>query len=197
MIRAGMTHEITPDCGEWIIVDIGFSMNSKSCGVGSIDDPPVEVQFYEMLKIVTQRIREAKGVVNLLIEAPLSVAFSSKGNPTGRTVEKENGKTRYWYVGAGATVTLAVMNLIDSIRGSDDKEIRLFEGFVSFKGSSSKSDHSKDVRALIDVVKSPMKRAREVIDPANLAVKDGDIVKSAFDLMGLDIGVPPVIVGAK
>lgn len=197
MIRAGTVHEISPDCGEWIIVDIGFSMNSKSCGVGSLDDHPVEVQFYEMLEIVTQRVRDAEGFVNLLVEAPLSVAFNIKGNPTGRTVEKANGKTRYWYVGAGATVTLAVMHLIKSIRDIDDKEIRLFEGFVSFKGSSSKSDHSKDVRALSDVVKSPIKHAKEVIDPTNLVMTGGDIVKSTFDLMGLDIGVPPVIVGAK
>jgi hypothetical protein len=45
MIRAGILDEITPDSGEWLFVDAGFSSNGRSCGVLGADNVATSLTF--------------------------------------------------------------------------------------------------------------------------------------------------------
>lgn len=101
------TSQIAQNIENWFSVDIGYSEKSKSCGVYiSSLQRGEDVSYDEMVKKFQNFLLSNKSQkVGLIIEAPLSIAFNN-GNPIGRKkVEKENSLTRYWYNGAGATVT--------------------------------------------------------------------------------------------
>lgn len=72
------------------------------------------------------------------------------------------------------------------------REVRLFEGFVSFKDRGSRSDHCADVHAPKDVVWRK-RGAGRIIGPESLCRSDRDAIRSAFEVAGMDFGVPPVI----
>lgn len=120
------------------------------------------------------------------------------GNPSGRKLEKEllNGKTttRYWHNGLGCAVMVAAMYLIREIwDASPHIPIRLFEGFVSYKERSMRTDHRGDVELLREVVRDPETFSNSIISADDLSVNPGDQVVSAFKILGLDCGVPAVI----
>ena len=130
--------------------------------------------------------------INVVLEAPLSAAFDANGNPVGRSVEKRDGQSRYWYAGLGCSVLVAATYLLRSIHDqSPVREIRLFEGLVSFKPKGLPSSHSKDVGALRDVA---WNHPRKIVAPTELTLNQGDSIVSAFKVAGMDFGVPPVIV---
>jgi hypothetical protein len=195
MIRAGTKSEISPTSGKWLILDIGFASKSASCGLLVNREPPVELRFNEAVEAICSFIAESIEPVNLLIEAPLSVAFNNKGNPTGRAVEKQEGKTRYWYVGLGCTVMIAALYLVRAITETPSNvEIRLFEGFVSFKPTGKKSNHTRDVMLLREVIEDPEAYSDAIIGPEALKMTESDTLKSAFLVAGVDAGIPPVII---
>jgi hypothetical protein len=194
MIRAGATSEINTESGEWLILDIGFPNKSKSCGLLINERGPEEMQFSEAAQRIRKHISGANKPVNLIIEAPLSVAFDAKGNPKGRSVEKQGSKTRYWYVGLGCTVMVAAIYLVKSLHDSMPfNEVRLFEGFVSFKDTNEKSNHSRDVQLLREVVEMPNIFRSSIVEPGALKTSDSDILQSAFLVAGIDAGIPPLI----
>jgi hypothetical protein len=194
-IKAGLVEEIYWDSGLWIFLDIGFSEKQKTCGLCIGDGDPVNLRFDEMKISVAEAIKGSNGPVNLVIEAPLSVAFTTTGNPTGRSLEVQEGKNpRYWYLQGGAVVMVAAQYLIHHLlQESAGSEVRLFEGFVSFKPKDEKTDHSKDVELLREVIVNPASFPAAVIGPTELARDDADRIQSSFTSMGLDCGVPPVI----
>lgn len=129
----------------------------------------------------------------LVIEVPLSVTFSADGNPRGRSIEKRGAKTRYWYTGLGCVVLTATGYVVSSLAQlTDGPDIRLFEGFVSFKERGAVSNHKADVLLLKDVVAGDDSRGR-IVAPAELPMSTDDKIQSAFAVWGLDTGVPPVI----
>ena len=194
MIRAGTKSEIFLPSGEWLILDIGFANTSRSCGLLVNQEEPVNLQFNEAKDKICRFISNSTNPVNLVIEAPLSVAFDSKGNPKGRKVEKQRSKTRYWYVSPGCTVMVAALYLVKAItEAPSNVEIRLYEGFVSFKESGEESDHSRDVELLREVVKNPSHYPKSIIEPEALKMDDSDTLQSAFRVAGLDVGIPPLI----
>ncbi|MCG5539321.1 hypothetical protein [Halorhodospira sp. 9622] len=195
MMRAGTEVEITQSSGEWLILDIGFANKSRSCGLLINNEQPVDLQFSEAVKRICDFIVNSRQPVNLMIEAPLSVAFDDQGNPTGRSVEKQGGKTRYWYFGLGCTIIIAALYLLREVFESKGKtEVRLFEGFVSFKDKNKKSNHSRDVKMLREVVEDRSSHPGAIVEEAGLRIKESDTLKSAFMVAGMDVGVPPVIV---
>jgi hypothetical protein len=98
------------------------------------------------------------------------------------------GKTRYWYVGLGCTVMIAALYLMKSITDSNPpKNLRLFEGFVSFKSKEKVSNHSEDVLLLRNAVKKP--GLEHIIAPQNLKMNETDNILSAFRVAGMDYGV--------
>lgn len=194
MIWAGSVREATRDSGEWLFVDIGFSCEGASCGILFGEGKPAAVTFGGLREQVVGAAVRSDAPLNLVIEAPLSVAFNSRGNPTGRSIERQGTKTRYWYVGLGCAVLCAATYLLRSVVDAGAKrEVRLFEGFVSFKPQRTRSSHVGDVQALRDVVWYPDQRRGVIVAPEQLAVKTTDTVCSAFKVAGLDLGIPPVI----
>ena len=194
LVPADKSHA-TPDSGEWVFVDIGFSRDSRSCGVAVGETHPKEITFGDLVPLLLDLVRADSGPMNLLIEAPLSVAFNSRGNPTGRRIEKRGARTRYWYVGLGCTVLVAATYLLRQVHDSGTiRQIRLFEGFVSFKDKGAQSSHAKDVSDLRSVAWSLGRTPGKVVGPEDLKAESGDTLCSAFLVSGMDFGVPPVVV---
>src|SRR5438874_1419213 len=132
MIRAGLVSEVQRDSGEWIFADVGFSRNASSCGLLVGNGEPSEMTFGKFVASIAQAAARGDSPLNLLIEAPLSVAFTGDGNPTGRSVERRGRESRYWYAGLGCSVLVATMHLLQAVLAEHPRgEIRLFEGFAS------------------------------------------------------------------
>jgi hypothetical protein len=193
-IGAGRLQDIDWHSGYWVFLDIGFSGRSRTNGLLLHDSHPKELLFSEAVDEVIAAA-ERQGRLNLVIEAPLSAAFDPRGNPRGRSVEKRGGQTRYWYVGPGCAVMVAATYLLQRLRDSDpNADIRLFEGFVSYKDRHTASRHSQDVELLREVVRSPAEFAGAIVAGDDLAASADDAVVSAFAVAGMDFGVPPVII---
>lgn len=193
IVRAGHITEATPESGEWVFVDPGFSSKAKSCGLLTPNSEPIQITFAQLQAELVSLVTTGEQPLNLAIEAPLSVAFGPAGNPVGRSIELRNGQARYWYVGLGCSVLVAATYLLRAITDANPKrEVRLFEGLVSFKPKGERSSHSSDVANLRRVVWGEQNIGR-VIPPEMLAASPNDVIKSAFLVAGMNYGIPPVI----
>jgi hypothetical protein len=198
MIRAGLLAEAkrTPETSDvWVFVDLGFAQAAKSCGLLVGDGEPIEVSFSQLKKEVLEIVASDGKLLNLLIEAPLSVAFNSHGNPTGRSIERREKQTRYWYVGLGCSVLVAATYLLRDIHDAcSNREIRLFEGLASFKPKGIPSSNSNDVLNLRKLIWGDDSQPGRIVSPEQLAAAPEDKLLSAFLVAGMDFGVPPVVV---
>jgi len=200
-----------------IALDIGFSKNKKSCGLKIGGDGAKEYTFGEAVNEVKKALckkslcKKPKNVC-LIIEAPLSVAMKG-GNPVGRCFEKKGGKTRYWYVGAGAAVALAAVRFINELKNCGSKaRIHLFEGFLSFKnGNSTNEDgddnkvvknrkgHKEDAEELMELFKNRNEKNKNGKICTPHALDKGDIC-NIFEFLGcrnvLSGNIPEVILGS-
>ena len=193
-IRAGTTRDLWRP-GDWVILDIGFSRDRPSCGLLIPGEKPCCVQFGDARQRISRLVARGRRPINLLIEAPLSVAFSTAGNPTGRSIERLKSQTRYWYSGLGCGVMVAALYLIhDLVTVRSRATVRLFEGFVSYKRKTRRSSHLRDVEALRKIVHQPKRHAGSIFPALSLPAAPGDLVRSAGDLCGFDFGIPIVIV---
>ena len=191
MIRAGTLHEIDVTTGSWVYLDLGFS-RKPTCGLIIDDGSAVELSYADAGAAIVQHLQKEHGPISLVIEAPLSVAFDRHGNPTGRACEIHNGQPRYWYIGAGAIVTLAAMYLLARIEPySHRAEVVLYEGFVSFKKRSS--THGGDAALLREIIETPGLHASKILGPEKLKRNSTDILQGAFEVQGISSGIPPVI----
>jgi hypothetical protein len=122
------------------------------------------------------------------------VAFNANGNPVGRSIERLGSQHRYWYEGLGCLVMTSALYLLRGLHNSKpQREVRLFEGFVSFKPKGQVSSHCADVQALRAVVWATNREASAVVGAGELATTSSDRVVSAFAVAGMDFGVPPVV----
>jgi hypothetical protein len=134
---------------DWYALDIGFSSRYRSCGVFRTDTGKTISMFYGDIAKDIVDFANGKKRVGLIIEAPLSFSFDSKGNPCGRSFEKQGTNTRYWFAGLGCAVMSAALFLLRQLyQDQAAGEILLFEGFVSFKGSLT--SHEADARILFE-----------------------------------------------
>jgi hypothetical protein len=180
MIHSGKISDIFWSSGIWFILDIGFSSKRKTCGFLLHDDEPKKAKFDEAIEAVIKAAQENK-ILNLVIEAPLSVAFDKYGNPKARAYEKQGNKTRYWYAGPVCAVMVAAMYLMKKVFDSNpSNEIRLFEGFVSYKSREEKSNHLRDVERLRESIRDPKKFRDCFIEPNSLAIDQDDTIESVF-----------------
>lgn len=194
-LRAGTVEEVKESSGEWIFVDLGFSSKKPTCGLLVGDGEPQELTFANLLAKIAEACTTSERPLNLLLEAPLSVAFGANGNPIGRKCEKRGKETRYWYSGLACGVLVAANYLLrDVYTSSRQREIRLFEGFASFKPKGTRSSHKDDVLALRDIVWRRNSALGNIINPRDLKMSDEDEVFSAFRVAGMDFGVPPIVV---
>lgn len=156
---------------DWIFVDIGFAPKGKSCGVAIGNQKAKEVRFAKLVKMVVEEVGKSCKPLNLLLEAPLSMAFTEDGNPWPRSFESKrkqwNPVPRWfkdlitddfkgWYHQTGPNTTAGAVRLIWKLnRCERQREIRLFEGFAPReKGAKSKKgDHAIVAEKLRGVVK--------------------------------------------
>ena len=196
MIRAGCVSEVHRESGEWIFVDVGFSRDDASCALLVAEGEPTAITFAELIVRVLDLPSRQDSPLNLLIEAPLSVAFTADGNPTGRSVERRGSETRYWYVGLGCGVLVPAMYLLRRVVAKGPRrEIRLFEGFASFKPKGVASSHVQDVLRLREVVWHPVEHPGAIVAPHQLSLDPDDQLFCAFKVAGMDFGVAPVVRG--
>jgi len=194
MIRPGTAAEANRNSGEWVFVDLGFAEKAKSCGLLLGDGKPDEISFSQLKARLLEIVASNDRPLNLLIEAPLSVAFNEHGNPTGRGIEKRESKTRYWYVGLGCSVLVAATYLLRALHDANPRrEIRLFEGLASFKPKGVRSSHSNDVINLRKVIWDRGSTSGFVVPAEKLAVSPTHELHSAFLVAGMDFGVPAVV----
>ena len=227
MIVAGTVDEAVRESGDWVFVDLGFSSKSRSCCMAVGDADPFHLTYGELGPRLERLTTGGAGPVNLLVEAPLSVAFSKEGNPTGRRIERrrriETGQaeTRFWYVGPGAAVLIAATYLLRRLHDANPvnevrlfegfasfkskrtrtshanpvNEVRLFEGFASFKSKRTRTSHVEDVMALRDVASPAWGRGNRgrVVGLDDLKAKSGDVLRSTFVVEGMHLGIPAVV----
>ena len=196
-ITSALIGDVRQDSGEWVFVDIGFAkQGKKTSGIAIGDGQPDEVEFASLAPLIIKEMCHGSRPLNLLIEAPLSVAFDAKGNPVGRCIEKRGRATRYWYVGPGCAVLTAATYLLRQLNETvPARQVRLVEGFASFKsGAPRKRSHAEDVCKLRDRAWNRAGTKGRVVGPENLRAKRGDCLVSAFKVSGMDFGVPPVVV---
>jgi hypothetical protein len=198
MIEAGTREQISWGEGNWVFLDIGFSATRPSSGLLIGDAEPINKTYSAATGLVVQHITSVASPTNLVIEAPLSVCFNSNDNPTGRKIERDasDGKltTRYWHAGLGCTVMVAAMYLIRAIaEAAPKRDVRLFEGFVTYKKRGENSDHRLDVRLLREVVMEPIQFANCIMSQDDLLLDKTDKIISSFEVCGMNCGVPAVI----
>ncbi len=200
------------DINNWFIVDMGYSNSRESCGVLIVrdnkytDEDLKDIAFVELEEKFRDFYKECKNEdIGLILEAPLSISFDSNRNPYGREFEKEYGEEktkkgnkkitaiRYWYSGAGATVTLGALEFINRIKKIlVCNNIYLFEGFVSFKKEGKKKGNDyEDAKLLYEgmqYIKDNPKYIKNIISD--------DSVRYRFigDYLNLKInGIPPIV----
>ena len=196
-IRAGCYEELVKPSGEWLFIDIGFSSKKKSCGFlkGWCTKDAKEVTFDKLAKLVCKETSNTGSTLNIVIEAPLSVAFNKGCNPTFRRCDIPDGNPtipkghRGWYINAGASTMVAAGYLLRRVSDCRiQREVRLFEGFVT--GGLS---HKKVVKELRCAVRNPTQRC--VVAPCQLKASTSDKLQSAFPK--LYCGIPPVVIPLK
>ena len=196
---SAVREDASRDSGRWIFVDIGFARDKASCGFAVDDSPPEELTFGCLVQRTLDAVRSAPVPVNLLVEAPLSVAFNKDRNPTGRRIEKRGSQVRYWYLGPACVVLIATTYLLRHLHESlsqapEVTPVRLFEGFVSFKERTGRSSHAEDVSALRNVAWGRPETPGSVLWRDDLKMNKSDTLCSAFAVSGMDLGVPPVVI---
>lgn len=193
-IKAASMNELDRHSCDWAFIDIGFAEKSKSCGALFNSNVPEEMRFADLVHWLQQIIIMGSRPLNLIIEAPLSVSFNSNGNPTGRSIERRDSITRYWYVGLGATVMVAATYLLRSVFELDtSRNIRLIEGLASFKQKGLPSSHANDVLALRSLAWGESTALGKIIPPNELKRNPSDNLHSAFEVSGMNFGIPPVV----
>ena len=193
-IRSGRTSEIKKESGDWLFVDIGFASKRKSSGILRGDCQPKEVTFSDLADMVVREARKnSSRPLNLLLEAPLSAAFNRGRNPTGRSVERKDSRHRYWYENSAPALIVAAGHLLRPVYdGGTGREVRLFEGFASFKEPGKRTSHIDDVMNLRRAVWNPTPTS--IVRPSELKRAGSDALESALKFAGMDYGVPPVVV---
>lgn len=193
-IGAGAQLEAHKDSGEWVFVDVGFANSSRSYGLLVHDGEPAELTFGDLQQRLVHLVSASTTPLNLVLEAPLSVAFNGRENPVRRAIEKRDTVSRYWYVGLGCSVLVATTYLMRALcECRRTRAVRLFEGLASFKPKGEKSSHAGDVCKLRELVWSQLPEHGSIIAPEDLLSPGQGRVESAFKVSGMDFRVPPVV----
>ena len=195
-IVAGRVDQINEHSGDWLIVDIGSSPTTRSCGVwhglGTLD----AINFGELVALAIEKVEDrGQPPLNLLIEAPLSIALRPDNGAALRLCDTWKGKNRFWHYQAGATTLLAAQMFLRALHECQTRQrkVRLFEGHVSFKGGGSKGAqvHKDDAWALREAVWNEKNGQR--FEPRRLIKEESKLrIESPFPFFGKDL-IPPVI----
>ena len=152
-LLAGRREDVRPESGDWLIVDIGMRMDGGERSIGvwcSCEECSEKLStknFKELIELGLKKVSTAGEDLNLVIEAPLSVArkgwFPARRKFEERFVEKNGDRKRemrYWYHRGGAATMVAAQIFLRELweAGPLWRRVRLFEGFASFKNPDKK-----------------------------------------------------------
>lgn len=143
-----------------LAIDLGFSGSRPTCGAayrakGSNRVVRERLKFGECVDFSLKTLAGSSEAV-LIIEAPLSAAFDTEGNPHARGAFEAAPKARWWSIGPGAAMALAAqyfLRALDQVATSDARH-HLIEGFVA--GADS-GDDAEVAERLVESVISPQK----------------------------------------
>ena len=189
-IRAGRVANIYMESGDWFIVDVGFSSRNPTCAFAVGMEPPREVHFRVLVNtLMGEAVQGTSRPLNLLLEAPLSMAFNTAGNPKARDFEYHvGGVYRGWYYQTGASTMLTAANIIDELSKCRlRRRIRLFEGFAPLPGAS----HTRVVNMLRQVIVD--QDADAIVHPDAVITPGTGTVRPIFGIHGRDPKIPPVV----
>jgi hypothetical protein len=219
----------------WFVIDMGFSARNRTCGIwmngGAIPDggssagestaKQIEEQLpnkqYGMLApaVLTALGASAPEAINIMIEAPLSMAFTPpshgvrSGNPVARFADylpsdlpdRQSPQARPWYIQPAAGLILPSVRLLIHLAAQlPGKTLYIFEGFVSFKNKRRPSDHKGDVEALWNAIPEEPKTLEELAGP--VVCRKTAVAESALPLhidategnqSGSEAGIPPIL----
>ena len=165
----------------WIFSDIGFAPDKRSCGVAVGNHTGKEVKFADLVAIVVKVVKEPGEPLNLLLESPLSIAFTQDGNPWPRNFEwstksKNNQLPKWfkdrlgsdhkgWYLRAGASTKAGAERLVWKLhRCKPQREVLLFEGFAPLKGTKHKEVAERLRDAVTGETGSPIVSPDKIVD---------------------------------
>ena len=193
-IFAGTAEQFSRDPEDWILVDSGFSGRQASGRVTPstglrLPVWPVgrNVSWSEAKQLTSTFLSSRTRPINVMLEAPLSVAFSDDGNPAPRAFEKSDNSSRYWYLQGGAVTLVSAAYMIGHWFKSNGPDLHLFEAFLSFK--NQRQDHSDDANDMLEAALTSTP-----LSPAEMVQQPTDKLQSSTLELGLDFGVPPVFV---
>ena len=206
-IIAGQCDQVCPGSGDWLIIDIGMATRPSS-GVWHGPGTLCTKSYGDLLDLAIRKVQERRDPpLNLLIEAPLSVARLKGGTPAGRKFEKRGSKHRYWYEDGGVSTLVAAQFLLRELYECQSRKriVRLFEAFVSFKHNEKSApatlyedaeerapnnSHERDVLQLKRAVW--VKDNAQVVDPRDNLLDPCSHIESPFPFLKRDLA-PPVI----
>lgn len=135
-----------------VAVDLGFSGNERTTGVAwtlPFQSDAKKHRFGEAVTAVVEKCRSLVEVT-LILEAPLSAAFDTLGNPRPRGNFEREPQSRWWSVGPGASTALSALFFLRQLHRelkTANVTIHLVEGFVTGNDSG---DHANVAAALRD-----------------------------------------------
>ncbi len=144
------------DMDRWIFLDIGFSgrkgsyQAAKTSGLILPDGDAELCSWSESIDKIAAAVTDAKFPLHIMIEAPLSVAFSAIGDHATRSFERRGAGVRPWYSGAGAGTLLAAQMMLWKLLHSKKGGLVLYEAFISFKKGAT--DHIEDARKMRGII---------------------------------------------
>jgi len=142
-----------------LAIDLGFSGSKASCGLAfresqGADVVPQNYRFDACVKKAAELFASHKDSV-LILEAPLSAAFNSKGNPQSRGDFEGMPKPRWWSLRAGAAMALAAQYFLKDLSQRIPKDVRcnLIEGFITGENSGNDADVAASLLSSLSSVK--------------------------------------------
>ena len=135
-IVAGQMFDLPCNPGELMVIDIGFSRKRRTCGVWYRNE--LRLKFlHELSDYVVEEAGDGSVLdLNLVVEAPLSMAKLKSVYPVGRWLDGD----RNWFERAGAVTLFAAKFFLEDLQKKPRvaRRIRLFEGFLA--GESKEKD---------------------------------------------------------
>ena len=195
-IIAGRVDQINEHSRHWLIVDMGMSPTARSCGVWHDPCTLDAVNFGKLVALAIEKVgSRSQPPLNLLIEAPLSVALRQDHGPAHRVCNTWEGENRFWHYNAGATALLAAQMFLRTLYKclTRRRAVRFFEGHVSYKCGENKcpQGHKDDAWALKKA--SWNEKFGQRFGPHNLNNEDSDLrIESPFPFFRKDL-IRPVI----